>query len=95
MHAPKPKKIMATRKTILNIEVTNKEYSLQYSGSLIDQPTSKEAFKHDERILRMLVSDRKVFDFFYRLVEPARRFYVREAKKKLKAENGTTSVVNQ
>jgi hypothetical protein len=83
------------RKTILNSEVTNKEYSLQYSGSLIDQPTSKEAFKHDERILRMLVSDRKVFDFFFRLVEPARRFYVREAKKKLKAENGTTSVVNQ
>ena len=86
---------MATRKTILNIEVTNKEYSLQYSGSLIDQPTSKEAFKHDERILRMLVSDRKVFDFFFRLVEPARRFYVREAKKKLKAENGTTSVQNK
>lgn len=85
---------MATRKTILNIEVTNKEYSLQYSGSL-DHPTSKEAFKQDERILRMLVSDRKVFDFFFRLVEPARRFYVREAKKKLKAENGTTSVVNQ
>ena len=83
------------RKTILNIEVTNKEYSLQYSGSLIYQPTSKEAFKHDERILRMLVSDRKVFDFFFRLVEPAWRFYVREAKKKLKTENGTTSVVNQ
>ena len=94
MHAPNPQNIMK-RKTILNIEVTNKEYSLQYSGSLIDHPTSKEAFKHDERILRMLVSDRKVFDFFFRLVEPARRFYVREAKKKLKAENGTTSVVNQ
>ena len=83
------------RKTILNIEATNKEYSIQYSGSLIEAPTSKEAFKHDERILRMLVSDRKAFDFLFRLVEPARRFYVREAKKKRKTESGTTSVVNQ
>ena len=92
---PKTPKIMATRKTILHIEVTGKEYSIQYSGSLIEAPTSKENFKHDERILRMLVSDRKVFDFFFRLVEPARRFYLREEKKKRKAENGTTSVVNQ
>ena len=77
---------MATRKTILHIEVTSKEYSIQYSGSLIEAPTSKDALKHDERILRMLVADRKAFDFFYRLVEPARRFYIREAKKKLKTQ---------
>lgn len=77
---------MATRKTILHIEVTGKEYSIQYSGSLIEAPTSKDAFKHDERILQMLVADRKVFDFFFRLVEPARRFYIREAKKKLKPQ---------
>ena len=86
---------MATKKTILHIEVNNSKYSIQYSGSLIEPPTSKENFKHDERILRMLVSDRKVFDFFLRLVEPARRFYLREEKKKRKTENGTTSVVNQ
>ena len=86
---------MATRKTILHIEVTNKEYSVQYSGSIAQSPTSKEILKHDERILQMLVSDRKVFDFFLRLVEPALRFYLREDKKKRKAENGTTSVVNQ
>ena len=86
---------MATRKTILHIEVINSNYSIQYSGSLIEAPTSKENFKHDERILRMLVSDRKAFDFFFRLVEPARRFYMREEKKKRKAQNGTTSVVNK
>ena len=86
---------MATRKTILRIEVTNKEYSIQYSGSIAQSPTSKENLKHDERILQMLVADRKVFDFFFRLVEPARRFYIREEKKKRKAQNGTTSVVNQ
>ena len=86
---------MATRKTILHIDVTNKEYSIKYSGSIAQSPTSKENLKHDERILQMLVSDPKVFDFFFRLVEPARRFYIREAKKKRKAQNGTTSVVNQ
>ena len=74
------------RKTIIIIEVTNSEYTLQYSGSLIAPTTSKEALKHDERILRMLVADRRIFDFFFRLVEPARRFYIREAKKKLKAQ---------
>ena len=83
-----PKKIMK-RKTILNIEVTNSKFAIQYSGSLIEPPTSKEAFKHDERIIRMLVSDRKAFDFLFRLVEPARRFYVREAKKKRKEESAT------
>ena len=86
---------MATRKTILHIEVTNKEYTIQYSGSIPQSPTSKEEFKHDERILRMLVSDRKVFDFFFRLVEPARRFYLREEKKERKAQNVTTLVVNK
>lgn len=80
-----PQKIMK-RKTILHIEVINSEYTLQYSGSIAQPPTSKEDFKHDERIMRMLASDRKVFDFFYRLVEPARRFYIREEKKKLKTQ---------
>ena len=45
---------MATRKTILHIEVTSKEYTLQYSGSLVEAPTSKDALKHDERILKMV-----------------------------------------
>ena len=84
----KTPKIMK-RKTILNIEATNKEYSIRYTGSLIEAPTSKEDFKHDERIMRMLVSNRKAFDFLYRLIEPARRFYVREAKKKRKEESAT------
>ena len=88
MRHQNPQKIMK-RKTILNIEVTNSKFAIQYSGSLIEPPTSKEAFKHDERIIRMLVSDRKAFDFLFRLVEPARRFYVREAKKKRKEESAT------
>ena len=80
-------KIMATKETILNIKVTNKDFNIQYSGSIAELPTSKEGLKHDERIMRMLVSDRKVFDFFFRLVEPARRYYLREARKKRKSSN--------
>ena len=77
------------RKTILHIEVTNSKFAIRYTGSLIEAPTSKEDFKHDERIMRMLVSNRKAFDFLFRLVEPARRFYIREAKKKRKEESAT------
>ena len=72
------------KKTILHIEVTNKDFNIQYSGLIIKEPTEKDDIKHDERLMRMLVSDQKVFDFFFRIVEPARRFYVREAKKKQK-----------
>ncbi len=73
-----------TPKTILHIEVTNNEFNIQYSGVIDKEPTEKDDLKHDERLMRMLASDKKVFDFFYRIVEPARRFYVREAKKKQK-----------
>ena len=69
-------------KTILHIEVTNNEFNIKYSGMVAKEPTEKDDIKHDERLMRMLVSDKKVFNFFYRIVEPARRFYVREAKKK-------------
>ena len=72
-------------KTILQIEVNNKEFNIQYSGLIIKEPTEKDDIKHDERLMRMLASDKKVFNFFYRIVEPARRFYVREAKKKQKS----------
>ena len=73
-----------TPKTILHIEVTNNEFNIQYSGVIDKEPTEKDDLKHDERLMRMLASDKKLFDFFYRIVEPARRFYVREAKKKQK-----------
>ena len=74
-----------TPKTILQIEVTNKDFNIQYSGLIIKEPTEKDDIKHDERLMRMLVSDKKVFDFFFRIVEPSRRFYVREANKKQKS----------
>ena len=72
-------------KTILHIEVTNNVFNIQYSGVITEESTNKDDIKHDERLMRMLASNKKVFDFFYRIVEPARRFYVREAKKKQKS----------
>ena len=78
-------------KTILQIEVTNKDFNIQYSGMVAKEPTEKDDIKHDERLMRMLASDKKVFDFFYRIVEPARRFYVREAKKKQKKSLSSTN----
>ena len=77
---------MAKRETILNIKVTNKDFNIQYTGSIAEPPTSKDKLKHDERLMTMLISNRKVFDFFFRLVEPARRYYLREARKKRKAQ---------
>ena len=76
-------KIM-THKTILQIEVNNNEFNIKYSGVIDKEPTEKDDLKHDQRLMRMLVSNKKVFNFFYRIVEPARRFYVREAKKEIK-----------
>ena len=78
-------------KTILHIEVTNNEFNIKYSGNIVKEPTEKDDLKHDERLMRMLVSDKKVFDFFFRIVEPARRFYVREAKKKQKKSLSPTN----
>ena len=62
------------KKTILQIEVTNKDFKIQYSGNIVEESTNKDDIKHDERLMRMLASDKKVFDFFYRIIEPARRF---------------------
>ena len=80
-----------TPKTILQIEVTNKEFNIKYSGNIVEESTNKDDIKHDERLMRMLASDKKVFDFFFRIVEPARRFYVREAKKKQKKSLSSTN----
>lgn len=82
------------KKTILQIEVTNKDFKIQYSGNIVEESTNKDDIKHDERLMRMLASDKKVFDFFYRIIEPARRFYVREAKKKQKAHSSTNPLTH-
>ena len=78
---------MATRKTILSLEVNNKEWHLQYSGSV--EPTDdKAAFKHDARIMDALMSDDKLLDLFYRLVTPVVRYKRREARREARLKVG-------
>lgn len=75
------------RKTILKIETTSKEYDLQYSGSIKDQVKDKSLWEHDKRLIIMLVSNRDIFNFFLRIVEPAKRYYQREDRKKLREQS--------
>lgn len=76
---------MASRKTILHLEVDSKQFSVQYTGSF-ELSDDKAARKHDERIMDALISDERLFRFFNRLVEPVQRFKRREAKKQAKAQ---------
>ena len=75
---------MATRKTILHLEVDKNEYNCQYTGSF-EFSEDKKVRKHDERIIDALLSDEQLFQFFYRIVEPVRRCKMREARKAAKA----------
>ena len=77
-------------KTFLIIECSDDEFRIRYTGSM-DFPKigDKKTFKHDQRIITMLASDKKTFDLLYRLVEPARKFYQREAKRALKDNTET------
>ena len=69
-------------KTFLLIECSDKEFSIRYTGSIDGfDPDDKKVRKHDERLMRLLASDKKAFDLLNRIVEPARRFYSREAKR--------------
>lgn len=69
------------RKTILNIEVDDKEYNVQYTGKITEVRT-KEELKHDTRLMDALIASDELLNFFYRIVMPVVRFKRREAKKK-------------
>ena len=74
-------------KTFLIIECSDGEFHIRYTGSIDDvYPEDKKARKHDERLMRLLASDKRAFDLLYRIVEPVRRYYNREAKRKAKSE---------
>ena len=42
----------------------------------------KERFRMEERLILALTADRELFKSFFRIVEPVRRFYRREDKKR-------------
>ena len=75
-------------KTILHIEVNDKEYNIKYNGS-ITEPETKEQWKHNERLMRMLLASDELLSFFYNIVNPVVRCKRREARKAAKNESNT------
>lgn len=70
-------------KTILHIEVNDKEYNVKYNGT-IKEPQTKEQLKHNERIMNMLLASDELLSFFYNIVNPVVRCKRREARKAAK-----------
>ena len=68
------------KKTTLLIEVTDSEYHVQYNGS-ITEPRTPEQWKHNERLMRALISSDELLTFLYNIVTPVVRCKRREAKK--------------
>lgn len=68
------------KKTTLLIEVTDSEFHVQYNGSL-SAPETKEQFKHNERLMKALLSDERLFNFAYNIFMPVMKCKKREAKK--------------
>ena len=69
------------KKTSLTIEVTNDEYHVKYTGSLIE-PQTKEQRKHNERLMWALLASDELLTFCYNIVMPVVRYKRREARKK-------------
>ena len=68
-------------KTTLLLEVNDKEFHVQYNGSL-SAPETKEQQKHNERLMKALLADDRLLTFFYNIVTPVVRYKRREAIKK-------------
>lgn len=71
-------------KTILQLEVDDKEWSLKFNGS-INFPENKKELTHDRRIMEALIADERLYNLFFRLVKPVTRYKKREAKRKQKS----------
>ena len=71
------------KKTTLFVEVDDKEFTVSYSGTLAE-PQTREQLKHNERLIKILISDDKLMDFFYNIVNPAVRYRKNKARKERK-----------
>jgi len=69
-----------TKKTFLLLEVSDREYHVQYNGSL-GEPETKEQKKHNERLMRALMASDELLRFVYGIVMPVVRYKRREARK--------------
>ena len=71
------------KKTILHVEVDEQDFHIQYTGS-IQRQDDATAFKHDERLIRMLLAHDDIFDLFWRVTSPVMRFKRRKVRKEVK-----------
>lgn len=70
------------KKTTLFVEVDDKEYTVSYSGKF-DKPQTREERKHNERLIRILISDDKLMNFFDSIINAALRYRKCKARKAL------------
>ncbi|MBO7458051.1 MAG: hypothetical protein J6T80_02190 [Paludibacteraceae bacterium] len=81
---------MAIKKTILLVEVTDRDYNFQYSGgfkpdwSHFSDRQRKEILKHDGRLCNAFISCPDAFARIAGLVHCVERYFRREARKKAK-----------
>ena len=79
---------MATKKTILSIEVYNNEYYARYSGGIrpdwdhLSPADRKAALRHDGRIMETLIACEPLFERLAGFIHAVERYKRRQAKKK-------------
>ena len=79
---------MATKKTILSVEVCNRNFHVKYSGGLkpdwnnLSEAERKAVLKHDGNIMDVLIACEPLFDRLAGFIHAVERFKRREAKKK-------------
>lgn len=71
------------KKTIFQLEVTDSEFTVRYTGELTE-PQTKEDRKHNLRLMRALIANDTLLTFLYNIVNPVVRYKRREAAKKAK-----------
>ena len=92
---------MATRKTILSIEVTKDEYQIQYSGGLkpdwdhMDKSQRRAVLRHDSRLCSALLACPEAFQRIAGFVHTIERYQRREAKRARENERKKVSEVHE
>jgi hypothetical protein len=79
---------MATKKTILSVEVCNRNYNIKYSGRIepdwnnLSPAERKTILRHDGNIMEVLIACPAFFNRLAGFVHAVERYHRREAKKK-------------
>ena len=79
---------MATKKTILSVEVFNRNYNIKYSGRIepdwnnLSPAERKTILRHDGNIMEVLIACPAFFNRLAGFVHAVERYHRREAKKK-------------